>query len=70
MRWGGQFFNLLGELRDRSLVAHGYSVDWKLLQHLSPLGWDHIALTGDYSWKPHRSAQGGHFLALRPLTSG
>ena len=31
-----------------SLRSHGYSVDEDLLQHLSPLGWDHIALTGDY----------------------
>jgi len=25
-------------------------VDTDLLQHLSPLGWDHINLTGDYVW--------------------
>jgi TnpA family transposase len=52
-----------------SLVAHGYRVDENLLQHLSPLGWDHIALTGDYTWRAHRSAERGHFGALRPLTS-
>jgi hypothetical protein len=23
-----------------------------LLAHLSPLGWEHINLTGDYVWKP------------------
>lgn len=52
-----------------SLVAHGYAVDDDLLQHLSPLGWDHIALTDDYIWKSHRSVQRGQFRALRPLTS-
>src|SRR5206468_10261785 len=24
----------------------------ELLEHLSPLGWEHINLTGDYVWKP------------------
>jgi hypothetical protein len=26
------------------------------LQYLSPLGWDHINLTGDYAWNLHRDA--------------
>ena len=34
-----------------ALVEHGHSVDENLLPHLSPLGWDHIALTGDYTWR-------------------
>jgi hypothetical protein len=52
-----------------ALAAHGHSVDEELLPHLSPLGWDHIALTGDYTWKTHRSVERGQFRALRPLTS-
>lgn len=32
-----------------ALRAHGHAVDDDLLQHLSPLGWDHINLTGDYT---------------------
>ncbi|HET8656502.1 MAG TPA: Tn3 family transposase [Longimicrobiaceae bacterium] len=52
-----------------ALAAHGHMVDEDLLQHLSPLGWDHIALTGDYTWKAHRSVERGQFRALRPLTS-
>jgi TnpA family transposase len=51
-----------------ALMSHGHSVDESLLQHLSPLGWDHIALTGDYTWKAHRSVGRGQFRALRPLT--
>ena len=30
----------------------GQDVPEELLPHLSPLGWEHIALTGDYSWRP------------------
>ena len=52
-----------------SLRSHGYPMDEDLLQHLIPLGWDHVALTGDYTWKAHRSAQRGQFRALRPLAS-
>jgi hypothetical protein len=33
----------------KALTTHGYAVDESLLQHLSPLGWDHINLTGDYN---------------------
>jgi len=28
----------------------GKDVDGTLLAHLSPLGWEHINLTGDYVW--------------------
>jgi hypothetical protein len=30
------------------LCEQGQSVDENLLAHLSPLGWEHINLTGDY----------------------
>ncbi len=50
-------------------VTHGlrakeYAVDGSLLQYLSPLGWEHINLTGDYVW--HHSAKIGAG-KLRPL---
>ena len=32
------------------------------LAHVAPLGWEHIALTGDYDWNTTRPAN-----ALRPL---
>lgn len=41
----------------KALAAHGHTVAESLLQHLSPLGWDHIALTGDYTWMPQRSVE-------------
>ena len=36
----------------RAIRDRGHAVDQALLQHLSPLGWEHINLTGDYVWKP------------------
>jgi hypothetical protein len=35
----------LGEMR-----ARGMPIDEALIPQLSPLGWDHINLTGDYVW--------------------
>lgn len=29
----------------------GQDVPAELLPYLSPLGWEHIGLTGDYSWR-------------------
>ena len=39
----------------RQLRARGVAVPDDLLAHVAPLGWEHIALTGDYVW----SAAGG-----------
>ena len=40
-----------------------------LLAHLSPLGWEHINLTGDYVWSSANEAAENHdgFRALRPV---
>lgn len=32
------------------LQQQGYAITDEQLRHLSPLGWDHIQLTGDYRW--------------------
>jgi len=45
----------------------GQTVDPTLLEHLSPLGWEHINLTGDYVWRHPRNAQIGKFRRLRPF---
>jgi TnpA family transposase len=42
----------------------GQPVDPALLKFLSPLGWEHINLTGDYQWKGKRPAP-GRFRSLR-----
>ena len=33
------------------LQKEGVSVPEDLLPHISPLGWEHITLTGTYQWK-------------------
>jgi Tn3 transposase DDE domain len=48
---------------------HGQSVDGNLLQHVSPLGWEHINLTGDYVWRQDRRVERGKFRPLRAFTS-
>jgi hypothetical protein len=35
-----------------TLRERGRAISDDLLAHLSPLGWEHINLTGDYVWKP------------------
>jgi len=42
------------------------NVDENLLPHLSPLGWEHINLTGDYVWKRNKLVEKGKFRPLRP----
>ncbi len=34
----------------QGLRKRGQTTPDELLQHLSPLGWEHINLTGDYVW--------------------
>jgi hypothetical protein len=43
------------------------AVDETLLQYLSPLGWEHINLTGDYLWRSSTKVGAGKFRPLRPL---
>jgi len=38
-------------------ARNGQVVDAELLKYLSPLGWEHINLTGDYQWRGKRLAQ-------------
>ncbi|AWK42160.1 hypothetical protein A4R40_11980 [Photorhabdus laumondii subsp. laumondii] len=38
----------------QSLHAAGNVIDEQLLQYLSPLGWEHINLTGDYVWRQNK----------------
>ena len=42
-------------------------VDESLLQYLSPLGWEHINLTGDYLWRNSARVAAGKFRPLQPL---
>ena len=51
-----------------ALHGHGQTVDEDLLRYLSPLGWEHINLTGDYLWRSSAKIGGGRFRPLRPMT--
>ncbi|MGB5865838.1 MAG: Tn3 family transposase, partial [Sulfitobacter sp.] len=51
-----------GHLRERGEVT-----DEALLAFLSPLGWEHINLTGDYVWSPAAGPKAGEFRTLRDL---
>jgi TnpA family transposase len=54
------------ERATRAIDAHK-PIDRNLLQHLSPLGWEHINLTGDYTWKTRRNANTNKYRPLRPF---
>ncbi|QDW31675.1 Tn3 family transposase [Yersinia sp. KBS0713] len=49
-----------------SLKRKGIRINEVLLSHLSPLGWEHINLTGDYIWRNNIKLASGKFRALRP----
>ena len=52
-----------------ALRGHGRPVDDALLRYLSPLGWEHINLTGDYLWRSRARPGPGKFRPLRPLSA-
>jgi TnpA family transposase len=51
---------------ERAIVAlrRRRPVDDALLRHLSPLGWEHINLTGDYIWHANKRVAVGRFRSL------
>ena len=51
-----------------ALRGNGHAVDEALLQYLSPLGWEHINLTGDYLWRSSAKVDAGKFRPLRPFS--
>jgi len=51
----------------QTMRERGDVVDESLLTHLSPLGWEHINLTGDYLWRSDGGLRRGK---LRPLRLG
>jgi len=50
-----------------ALRRHGQLVDNSHLQYLSPLGWEHINLTGDYLWRSSAKIGTGKFRPLRQM---
>lgn len=55
------------ERATNALIEHRKLKDDELLRYLSPLGWEHINLTGDYLWKSRIKIGVGKFRPLRPL---
>lgn len=51
----------------QALREDGWDVDDTLLPHLSPLGWEHINLTGDYIWQQDKQVEQGKYRSLRTL---
>lgn len=50
-----------------ALRGNGDPPDEALLPFLSPLGWEHINLTGDYLWRQSPRVGAGKFRPLRPF---
>lgn len=57
------------ERATNALRRRGQLKDNAMLQYLSPLGWEHINLTGDYLWCINAKLGAGRFRPLRPLHS-
>lgn len=53
------------DLAIKALRCQGEKVDDSLLQYLSPLGWGHINLSGDYVWQTNLKLDAGKFRPLR-----
>ncbi len=52
-----------------AMRRRGTAFDERIFPQLSPLGWDHINITGDYVWSDHLMVDGEGFLPLRIGTS-
>ncbi|MCL2312319.1 MAG: Tn3 family transposase [Firmicutes bacterium] len=52
------------ELCVNELRSRGVAINDDLLNHLSPLGWEHINLTGDYTWNQVSHIKKGQFRSL------
>jgi TnpA family transposase len=50
---------------DHAVKTTGHPDNEELLQHLSPLGWEQINLTGDYTWTNPRQPKHGKLRTLR-----
>ena len=55
------------ERATQGLTEAGKPVNTDLYQYLSPLGWEHINLTGDYVWRQSRKLEDGKFRPLRQV---
>lgn len=49
-----------------ALLGRSQKIDVTLLQHVSPLGWEHVGLTGDYLWRTDKRLAKGGYRTLCP----
>jgi TnpA family transposase len=56
--------------RAASVLAKYHPLDPSLLKHVSPLGWEHVNLTGDYTWHSNKRVAKGGFRPLRIPRNG
>ena len=52
-----------------ALKRKGIQVNEQLIAHLSPLGWEHINLSGDYVWRTNLKLGQGKYRSLRSMDS-
>ena len=52
-----------------ALREHGIAIEDESLVHLSPIGWEHINLTGDYTWQSTGRVPKGKFRPLRSFAA-
>ena len=52
-----------------ALREHGIAIDGEALAHLSPIGWEHVNLTGDYTWQATGRLRRGASRSLRPFAA-
>ena len=50
-----------------SLKRKGIPLNEQLISHLSPLGWEHINLSGDYVWRTNLKLGQGKYRSLRSV---
>ena len=50
-----------------SLKRKGIPIDEQLVAHLSPLGWEHINLSGDYIWRNNLKLGAGKYRPFRAI---
>jgi hypothetical protein len=50
-----------------ALKRKGIPINEQLVSHLSPLGWEHINLSGDYVWRNNLKLGSGKYRPLRTV---
>lgn len=52
-----------------AMREQGQNIEEGLLKHVAPVHWNHINLTGDYTWRQNRRVEKGGFRVLRQMPS-